>query len=118
VDRGQRRGEQGAEVDVVEPGDGDVRGDSQAGRLQFPHGPDRHLVIGADDGVGHLAPPAAESPGGEDLAHRLLSAGGHEPALEGSRQPRARMPGEFFIEGRAPLSGVRRLRRAADVEQP
>jgi hypothetical protein len=105
-------------VDVVEPGHGDVRGDSQAGRLQLPHGADRHLVIGADDGVGHLAAPVAELPGGEDLAHRELAARGHEPALEGSRQPRARMPGKFFIEGRAPLPGVRCLRRAADVEQP
>ncbi len=122
VNRGQRRGEQGTEVDVVEPGDGDVLGHPQAGRVQFPHGADRHLVVGADDGVGELVGaipelPGAELPGGKKLAHGQLAAGRHEPALEGSRQPRPWMTGKFLFESRAPRPGVRRLRRSADVEQ-
>jgi hypothetical protein len=109
-------------VDVVEPGDGDVLGHPQARRVQFPHGADRHLVVGADDGVGELAGAipesrGAESPGGKKLAHGELTAGRDEAALEGSRQPCSWMTGKFLFEGRAPRPGVRRLRWSADVEQ-
>jgi hypothetical protein len=113
VNRRQRRGEQGAKENVVEPGHGDVRGDSYPGGLEFPHGADRHLVIGADNGVGSLVARP-----GEDLADRELAADRGEPAFEGSRHPHPGMPGELFFEGLAPLPGVRCLGRAADVAQP
>jgi len=113
MDRGQRRTEQGAEVDVVEPDHGHVGGDADPGRLQFPHGPHRHLVIGADNGIWQLGVRR-----GEYFPYRELAADRREPALEGSCQPHARILGKRLLEDAAPFPRVRCLAGPGDVEQP
>ena len=98
---------------VVEADHGDVSRDPYPGRLQLAHGPDRRLVVAADDRVRQF--PARP---GQDLAHCQLAADGSEPALEGPGHGRPRVLGYRLLERAAPFPRVRGLRRARDVEQP
>ena len=98
---------------VVEADHGDIGRDPYPGRLQLAHGPDRHLIVAADDRVGQF--PARR---GQDLTHCQLTADSGEPALEGPGHGRTRVLGYRLLERAAPFPRVRGFLRARDVKQP
>jgi len=98
---------------VVEADHGDISRDPDPGRLQLADGPDRHLIVAADDRIWQL--PARP---GQDLAHGQLAADSSEPALEEPCHGRPRVLGYRLFERAAPFPRVRGFRRARDVKQP
>jgi uncharacterized protein (TIGR03083 family) len=101
ADRGQRRRDQRTGVHVVETDDSDVGRHPYPGYLQLADGPDRHLVVGADDRIGQLRPGP-----GQDVAHGELAAHRGEPALERTRQPRPRIIRQSLDQSAAPFARV------------
>ena len=112
VDRGQRRVEQAAGIDVVKADHGHLVGDAHPRRGERPHDADGHLVVGAHDRLRQR--PAL--PGQQVFPGPLATADAEDP-LDRADQLALRITAEHVLQGESPLAGVGRVRRPVDMEQ-
>ena len=109
--RGQRRVTQAAWENVIEPDHGNFIGHLHARPAERLQDADRHLIVGADDGVGKGA-------GRQQLLASYFAAGHAELTLSTADKLALRVAPQRLHEATAPLHRVRRAAWPVHVVDP